>query len=551
MIKCPNCSGEMSFDPTLQMVKCRYCDSLFTPEEINEKAKAVEEKAEDSYEGKTYRCSQCGATLMTFDDTAITFCSYCGSQAMLADKMVTNHNPDFVIPFQKTKEECIEAYKQKVSKFKFAPNSMKSDIVVDKFRGIYMPYVIYNLKKNENFLNKGSKYAYRRGDYIYYYDYSITADADISYDGISYDLVSKFYDNYSTAIPFNAKEAVPFEPGYMAGYYADALDVNENVYLEVANELVRPDAELRLKKYKEFSKYGCSSPKIILKGDKKIGMFPAYFLALRDNNNQTVSYAVVNGQTGKVAVDLPIDFKKYVWGSLIASFFIFILINILFVLTPIKVNVISIILGFVSLIISYYQVKKIRMKENHEDDRGVNYTKEKKSIPVKQPKTLFKEAFKNYFPISTIFFFFGFAIAVAMFNMNGLIAFRNTVLITVATGFGFPALLANLEIRSNEKKIKTHKEFQKGGSKYATKQREDERLNRRKDFRFLYKEILAIVISLAVYFSHFASDAYYYGAGIVSLVLIVLSFYDLVREHNMLTTHKLPQLEKRGGDENA
>ena len=44
-------------------------------------------------------------------------------------------------------------------------------------------------------------------------------------------------------------------------------------------------------------------------------------------------------------------------------------------------------------------------------------------------------------------------------------------------------------------------------------------------------------------------DSYYYGASLLALSLVILSFYDLVKEHNILVTNKLPQLEKRGGDE--
>ena len=50
-------------------------------------------------------------------------------------------------------------------------------------------------------------------------------------------------------------------------------------------------------------------------------------------------------------------------------------------------------------------------------------------------------------------------------------------------------------------------------------------------------------------FMNFVNDAYYYGAAIISLVVVLLSFLDLVKEHNILVTNKLPQLEKRGGDE--
>ena len=358
MIKCPNCSGEMQFDPVLQKVKCQYCGSIFSTEELSEDVKSVKENPEDYYEGKTYKCSQCGATLMNFDETAITFCSYCGSQAMLEDKMEKINSPDFVIPFQKTKEECVQEYKKKVSQFLFAPDYMKSDMVVDKFRGIYMPYAIYDLKKEGNVGNKGSVYAYRRGDYVYYRDYMVNADVDVSYYGISHDLVSKFYDNYSTAIPFNTKEAVPFEPAYLTGYYADVSDVHENTYVDDASDIVMPDVTKRLMARKEFRKYGCKSPNILFKSEKKKGMFPAYFLAMRDEKNQNVSYAVVNGQTGRVAVDLPIVFKKYILSSLALALVLFTLIQSFLVLTPGELSVFSLISSVIALAISYRQCKK-------------------------------------------------------------------------------------------------------------------------------------------------------------------------------------------------
>ena len=43
--KCPNCGGELSFDPESQKLKCEYCVSLFSKEE-------VEELFKDNY--KTY-----------------------------------------------------------------------------------------------------------------------------------------------------------------------------------------------------------------------------------------------------------------------------------------------------------------------------------------------------------------------------------------------------------------------------------------------------------------------------------------------------------------
>ena len=42
---CPACGGEMKFDPTEGKLKCEYCASLFTPEEVDAFWKEKEAKA--------------------------------------------------------------------------------------------------------------------------------------------------------------------------------------------------------------------------------------------------------------------------------------------------------------------------------------------------------------------------------------------------------------------------------------------------------------------------------------------------------------------------
>ncbi len=267
MIKCPNCTGELLYDTTLGKVKCVYCGSTFSASELRAKVtmsgevmneesvpQSVPEEKE-KYSGKAYTCSQCGATLLTFDETAITFCSYCGSQAMLEDKMMEVNSPDFIIPFKKSKDECVSAYKKKVSSFFFAPNYMKSDFLVEKFRGIYMPYGIFDVRNNGPIYSKGEKYLRRWGDYVYYGDYVVKTDANISYYGLSYDLVSQFYDNYSTAIPYDIKDAVPFNANYMTGYYADSLDVSDDIYKDDAQAIVDKDVMKKLRKTHYYKIY--------------------------------------------------------------------------------------------------------------------------------------------------------------------------------------------------------------------------------------------------------------------------------------------------------
>ena len=63
------------------------------------------------------------------------------------------------------------------------------------------------------------------------------------------------------------------------------------------------------------------------------------------------------------------------------------------------------------------------------------------------------------------------------------------------------------------------------------------------------KYVGAIVIPLIPILTHMVSDVFYYIAAMISLLLVLWSFLDLVQLHNRLVSNPIPQLEKRGGDE--
>ena len=67
----------------------------------------------------------------------------------------------------------------------------------------------------------------------------------------------------------------------------------------------------------------------------------------------------------------------------------------------------------------------------------------------------------------------------------------------------------------------------------------------------LYKPLLGLLITIVVFCIRPASDIYYYIAALISISITMWSFYDIIKKLNILSTRKLPQLGKRGGDENA
>lgn len=60
-----------------------------------------------------------------------------------------------------------------------------------------------------------------------------------SISGIAYDAAADFSDELSGAIAlYEMEEGVPFTPAFLSGFYADAGDVDSNVYRQDACELV-------------------------------------------------------------------------------------------------------------------------------------------------------------------------------------------------------------------------------------------------------------------------------------------------------------------------
>lgn len=471
MIKCPNCTAQLAFEVTDQKVKCDYCGSSFEPSELRASLNVASEKenveannaqveeVKEEIEATSYNCDNCGATLLVFDDTAVTFCNYCGSSNVIKSKLIKQTKPDYIIPFEITKEKCVELYKNKIKRNIFAPRHMLDDVVVNNFRGIYMPYEIYNYEANPRLSCSGRKYYKRVGNYDYYHIYSITGELNGHVNGLSYDLVSRFHDKYSEAIgPYDYSKRKEFNPAYISGFYADSVDISGNLYGKEAEDSAENIANNILRKDRRFAQYGCSSPKADMwLSDRKVAMYPVYFLGMRDKDNKNIYYAVVNGQTGKVAIDIPIDYSRYIVASLILAVLLFFVFQglTLDINAPLAISMIAAVIAF---ILGRILTSNINKNKTLENDKG-------------------------------------------HLNKNS----RNT----------------------DGEKVKVKKDV---------------------GLISILCPIFGFILPLGVFASDIVADIYYYGAAIVSCLLVLISFYDIVIKYNELSKNKIPQLEKRGGD---
>ena len=167
--KCPGCGAVMAFDEQAQLLVCPQCDRRESVASMSKEYEAsdpsVEEKAEDFSEdtareadwenpgedgvGGTiplmvYKCSSCGADLMTDEVTAATFCSFCGNATLIADRVSGEKKPSRVIPFQINKDAAVEAFRAWTRKGLLTPGAFRSQAFLDKISGIYVPFWLYD-----------------------------------------------------------------------------------------------------------------------------------------------------------------------------------------------------------------------------------------------------------------------------------------------------------------------------------------------------------------------------------------------------------------------
>lgn len=309
---CPNCKATLGFNPKSQNWKCDYCFSEFNKNEIDAK---YEEKKESSQETtgnlNSYNCASCGAELLADDTTSATFCIYCNSHSIIKNRFSGKFEPKSVIPFKVGKEEAQEIYTKWINKKKFAPKGFKDKKEVEKITGIYVPFWLFNNNVEGHLYGEGTKvrtwsdkdYRYTQTKY-----YRILREGTANYSGVPIDGLKKLDDSTMMGIePYDYSELSNFSMKYMTGFMAEKYDVEAEDASAVASERVKQYMNSRLSQtvtgYNSFHQN--SSNVTINNTEYSYALLPIYLLV---NEYKDKKYEfTINGQTGKIIGDAPID----------------------------------------------------------------------------------------------------------------------------------------------------------------------------------------------------------------------------------------------------
>lgn len=340
--KCPACTGPLHFVGESGMLECDYCDSKFGVEEIEKlyakkEAEAAENQAkndekreksssnewsDDETAGmKTYSCPSCGAQLICDETTAATSCPYCGNTTVIPGQFKGGLKPDLIIPFKLDKKCAIETLKNYYKGKVFLPKEFKDNNHIEEIKGVYVPFWLCDCEMEGEAMYMGANSrTWREGDYNITETkyFRVYREGNLGFKMIPVDASKKMPDAHMDAIePFDYKELKPFSTAYLPGFLADKYDVSQ----EDSMERIRYRAENSIRSELRNTVRGYSMVNIESENYKfenkgvKYALMPVWLLNTKWNGKNFLF--AMNGQTGKLIGDLPVDKKKF-WGMFAA-----------------------------------------------------------------------------------------------------------------------------------------------------------------------------------------------------------------------------------------
>lgn len=363
--ECKNCGAELYWDSNANCLKCEYCDAEYQPSDFDEEGAGADaevtstaedkqpkqgepEKADeyaratddsDSIELVVYKCEHCGAEIVTAKSTIATTCAYCGRAISLTNKLVDNFKPDAVIPFLFDETKAKEAYKKYVHSSCLTPKNFGRESVIKKMKGVYVPFWLHSFEQNTDATIYGENVmSSRRGNdkIIDHHMYHISIDASGTFTNIPTDALKNLDNALMDALePFDYSKLEKFNPAYMAGFYAEEYNEDEDVTLSRATERAKQTMLSRVEG--AAGTYGIryikSSSERILDRKSKYAMLPVWLLNVEYKNKDYLF--AINGETGKIVGKLPIDVGRLlaiVAGSFAGSYVIVTLVKLLLLL---------------------------------------------------------------------------------------------------------------------------------------------------------------------------------------------------------------------------
>ena len=333
--QCPACTGPLRFDPVTGKLVCDFCGSSYDVSEIEalyaEKDEGAAQAAqaaagETQPEGspwseaeaaglKVYNCPSCGAELICDETTAATSCPYCGNNTIVPGQFSGTLKPDLILPFRLDKQAALDGLRNHYRKKPFLPKRFSDENQIEQIRGIYVPFWLFDGTAEADASFEGTRsHTRRQGKYevTTTEHYNIHRSGSLAFEKVPVDASSKIPSDHMDSIePFDYSELRPFSTAYMPGFLADKYDISaadcisraddrcENTVVDALRDTVHG--------YETVTSTGHQV--WLHRGKVHYALLPVWLLNTKYNGKDYLF--AMNGQTGRLVGDLPVDKGKF------------------------------------------------------------------------------------------------------------------------------------------------------------------------------------------------------------------------------------------------
>lgn len=360
-IKCPNCGSNLKFNPEIQKLGCDFCGASFDPslfnsavdelvkentapvseqqpvqaqpeaaaqqpqqyqqpqedivtevsEAIGPSEQATQTAPSHMEEQVEFVCNSCGARVVTDKNTSATFCAFCGSPALVGQRLTNEFKPQYMIPFKVSREKAEKAFMKWAGGGKWTPFGFVSKKNITKLTGLYVPFWLFNIKAHIDIEASAQDISYS-GEYRTTKYYQVTRKGDVEWKNIPLDGETRIDDKLMEAIePFNFEKLIPYDYDYIPGFYADRYDQDAQALAKRATDrgISGMDDIINTSIGKKYDRHKITkNQSMITSMAAHYALLPVWFMAYKYHNK--MYYFAMNGQTGEVAGKVPVSTVK-------------------------------------------------------------------------------------------------------------------------------------------------------------------------------------------------------------------------------------------------
>ncbi len=327
--KCPNCGGDVTFNPATGKYKCEWCNSTFEQEQLDaqtaaktEAEQAAPEKPAESpaqgnagelEDARVYGCPSCGAQIVTDATTAATFCYYCHNPVVLSGRLDGAYKPDYVVPFSIDRKQALEKFSQWIAKKKFVPKSFYDKEQIEKFSGVYFPYLLYSCRVTGHIDARATKVSRVRvgnSEDVTTGTYQVRRDGDMPVENVAKNALKKANRILVEGVqPFDMKGLRPFNMSYLSGFLAEKRDIEaREIQPEVSGEVHNYAVSQLKSTIAGYTEVSVTNDALRLEDESwSYALMPVWTVTYKDPGSDKIYYYSMNGQSGKVIGELPVD----------------------------------------------------------------------------------------------------------------------------------------------------------------------------------------------------------------------------------------------------